>query len=63
MSNATPEDESYAWWGEFLKARANALHAMRRLGKTPAEMVSQLNLDSEGHASCIIAATYKDHQP
>lgn len=57
VHSAVLPDESYAWWGDFLKARTAALHAMCRLGKDYTEMVQTLNLADESHVYRILHAT------
>ena len=47
-------DESYQWWGDFLEARKEALHAMKRLGMSYEEMHNTLNFNWVGQPEAIL---------
>lgn len=55
-------DESYKWWGDFLNARAEALHSMKRLGMSFEEMFEQLNFNWKGQPEAILCCSVSIHE-
>lgn len=55
-------DESYKWWGDFLAARREAIHAMKRLGKSFEEIQYTLGMNFPQHAECIWNGTKSIHE-
>jgi hypothetical protein len=55
-------DESYKWWGDFLEARKEALHAMKRLGFSYKDMHDQLNFNWEGQVEMILSCDKSKHE-
>lgn len=55
-------DESYQWWGDFLEARKEAIHAAHRLGKSFEDIQAALSLTCPEHAKVIWTETISIHE-
>ena len=55
-------DKSYKWWSDFLDARVEALHAMRRLGYSYDEMQRNINSNHPHQVEMILAATKSQYE-
>lgn len=55
-------DESYQWWGDFLEARREAIHAIHRLGKSFEDIQATLSLTYPEHAKAIWNGTSSNHE-